>query len=115
MSELYVCRCDKMNNIIVYTSRICGNCQELKKYLKDAKIAYEERDITVDEHYVSYFSDKLTKSDNYEDRSSLELPAIVIDGKFYPYYSLTINNNDKKLVMRILKNGTFKIILEKLK
>ena len=77
--------CDYIDNnvVIVYSNTACNSCKQLKKYLESVNIKYEERNIDTEENYVSYFSDKLTLSENYKDRSSLELPAIVLNAKFY--------------------------------
>jgi len=37
-----------MPTLIVYTQPTCGYCQELKDYLRDNNIQFEEKDITKD-------------------------------------------------------------------
>jgi glutaredoxin-like protein NrdH len=37
-----------MPTLIIYTQPSCGYCQELKDYLSNNKIPFEERDITKD-------------------------------------------------------------------
>jgi glutaredoxin-like protein NrdH len=40
-----------MSNVIVYSKNQCPYCQQLKKYLTEQEVAYEERNIDVNEAY----------------------------------------------------------------
>lgn len=38
--------------VIVYTSTTCHYCSQLKKYLKEQNVAYEERNIDLNDNYA---------------------------------------------------------------
>lgn len=40
-----------MSNVIVYSKNQCPYCQQLKKYLTEQEVAYEERNIDVNEAF----------------------------------------------------------------
>jgi glutaredoxin-like protein NrdH len=40
-----------MSNVIVYSKNQCPYCQQLKKYLTEQNVAYEERNIDVNDAY----------------------------------------------------------------
>ncbi len=37
-----------MKDVVIYTSTTCGYCHEAKKYLDDAGIKYEEKNVSTD-------------------------------------------------------------------
>jgi glutaredoxin-like protein NrdH len=40
-----------MSNVIVYSKNDCPYCQQLKKYFNDQNVAFEERNIDVNDAY----------------------------------------------------------------
>ncbi|UKS24493.1 glutaredoxin family protein [Paenibacillus sp. HWE-109] len=40
-----------MSNVIVYSSTNCPYCQQLKKYLNDQQVVFEERNIDLNDQY----------------------------------------------------------------
>jgi glutaredoxin-like protein NrdH len=42
---------ETMSNVIVYSSTNCPYCQQLKKYLTEQNVAYEERNIDLNDTY----------------------------------------------------------------
>ena len=92
-----------MNNkkIVIYSSNTCTSCKQLKEYLNNANVEYDERNIDTEENYVLYFSDKLTKSRNYEDKSSLELPAVVINDVFYPKSKIFTDGPEDNIIVEL--------------
>ncbi|MBP1156933.1 MULTISPECIES: glutaredoxin family protein [unclassified Paenibacillus] len=41
------------SNVIVYSSENCPYCMQLKKYLKDQQVDFEERNISLNEEYAN--------------------------------------------------------------
>ncbi|WP_138494781.1 glutaredoxin family protein [Paenibacillus pinistramenti] len=41
-----------MENVIVYTSTNCPNCKQVKSFLADKGVSYEERNIETNEEYA---------------------------------------------------------------
>mgnify|MGYP003914641183 FL=1 len=44
------------NNLIIYTAVTCVVCRNLKSYLSEQKISFEEREITQNEEFMAEFS-----------------------------------------------------------
>ncbi|MDD9266150.1 glutaredoxin family protein [Paenibacillus sp. GCM10023248] len=57
-----------MSNVIVYSSTNCPYCQQLKKYLTDQQVAYEERNIDLNDQY----------GQELHDMGLMSLPVTVI-------------------------------------
>lgn len=60
-------------NIIVYSAKLCGDCQHLKAFMDANNITYENRDIREEPHYGEELEQKTGK---------LGVPYLVINGEW---------------------------------
>lgn len=68
-----------MPNIIVYTSTTCKFCDKLKDFLRENSLAYEERNVKLNQQYAQ---ELLQKSGGYG------VPVTDIEGAIIIGYSL---------------------------
>ena len=70
-----------MPNIIMYGSKLCAKCQELKAYFEKNNIKFEYRDINIGDNIFKFNIDILTLLES--KRRTQELPFIIIDNQGY--------------------------------
>ncbi|MCX6813182.1 MAG: glutaredoxin family protein [Candidatus Azambacteria bacterium] len=75
-----------MTKILIYTTPACIYCQMAKKFFKDQSIAYEEKDVSVDNK---------AREEMVEKSGQLGAPVIDIDGKI-------IVGFDKEMLSKLL-------------
>ena len=68
-----------MAHVVVYSTPLCAPCERLKQYLRAKGIAFEARDLMMDEEAAE-------KIDGLGIRSS---PVLEVDGRFYAGAQLT--------------------------
>ena len=68
-----------MAHVVVYSTPLCAPCERLKQYLKSKGVAFEARDLMMDEEAAE-------KIDDLGIRSS---PVLEVDGRFYAGAQLT--------------------------
>ena len=64
-------------NIIVYSGKLCGDCQLLKAWMDENGITYENRDIRENPEYGQELEEKTGK---------LGVPYLIIDGEWVRGY-----------------------------
>jgi glutaredoxin len=64
-------------DVILYTAKMCGDCQLLKQFMDENGIAYESRDIKEDPLHAKAVEDNTGK---------LGVPYLVIDGEWIRGY-----------------------------
>ena len=65
------------HSIIFYSAKLCGDCQNLKRFMDANNIAYETRDIRENPEYAKELEEKTGK---------LGVPYLVIDGEWIRGY-----------------------------
>jgi len=60
-------------DIIVYSAKLCGDCQHLKAYMDKNGISYENRDIREEPHHGEELEQKTGK---------LGVPYLIINGEW---------------------------------
>jgi len=60
-------------NIVLYSARLCGDCQNLKAFMDANGIAYEERDIRDDPSHAEELEARTGKQG---------VPYLIIDGQW---------------------------------
>lgn len=68
-----------MAHVVVYSTPLCAPCERLKQYLRAKGIAFEAKDLMMDEEAAE-------KIDSLGIRSS---PVLEVDGRFYAGAQLT--------------------------
>ena len=66
-------------NIIVYSGKLCGDCQHLKAFMDANNLSYEERDIRETPAYGEELEAKTGK---------LGVPYLVLDGEWVRGYDV---------------------------
>ncbi|MBI2426048.1 MAG: glutaredoxin family protein [Candidatus Hydrogenedentes bacterium] len=66
-----------MAEIIMYSAKMCGDCQHLKSFMEEHGIVYENRDIREDPEFGIELQEKTGK---------LGVPYLVIDGEWFRGY-----------------------------
>jgi glutaredoxin len=61
------------SNVILYSGKLCGDCQLLKAFMEAHGVAYENRDIQEQSGYSEELATKTAK---------LGVPYLVIDGEW---------------------------------
>lgn len=64
-------------NVVVYSGKLCGDCQNLKAFMDSNGIQYEERDIREDPQHGAELEARTGK---------LGVPYLVIDGEWVRGY-----------------------------
>lgn len=67
------------NKIIMYSAKLCSDCQALKAFMDAQGIAYETRDIKENPEYAKELEEKTGK---------LGVPYLVIDGEWVRGYQV---------------------------
>ena len=60
-------------NVAIYSAKMCGDCQNLKRFMNENGIAYEERDIKEDPDHAEELETRTGKRG---------VPYLVIDGEW---------------------------------
>ena len=68
-----------MEKIVMYSAKLCGDCQNLKAFMEANNIEYENRDIKENPEYGSEVEEKIGK---------LGVPYLVIDGEWIRGYEV---------------------------
>lgn len=66
-------------SVTVYSTPLCAPCERLKHYLKAQGVAFEARDLMMDE----------AAAEKIEDLGIRSSPVLEVDGKFYSGTQLT--------------------------
>ncbi len=61
-----------MTKVLIYTTPACVYCQMAKKFFKDHRVAYKEKDVSVDDK---------AREEMVEKSGQLRAPVIDIDGR----------------------------------
>ena len=65
--------------IIMYSAKLCGDCQRLKAFMAAHGIAYEERDIKANPQYARELDERTGKQG---------VPYLIIDGEWVRGYEM---------------------------
>ena len=65
------------DTIVVYSAKLCLDCQQLKAFMDDHGIEYEERDIREDPAYAEELEQRTGK---------LGVPYLILDGEWVRGY-----------------------------
>lgn len=65
--------------IILYSAKLCGDCQKLKSYMEREGISFETRDVQMNSEHAKEVENKTGK---------LGVPYLVIDGEWVRGYDL---------------------------
>lgn len=68
-----------MEKIVMYSAKLCGDCQNLKAFMEANNIEYENRDIKENPEYGREVEEKTGK---------LGVPYLVIDGEWIRGYEV---------------------------
>lgn len=68
-----------MKNIIVYSAKLCGDCQHLKAFMDAQGVEYENRDIKENPEFARQVE---------EETGKLGVPYLVIDGQWVRGYQV---------------------------
>ena len=66
-------------NVTVYSTPLCAPCERLKLYLRTQGVAFEAKDLMMDEE----------AAEKIEDLGIRSSPVLEVDGKFYSGVQLT--------------------------
>ncbi len=66
-------------SVTVYSTPLCAPCERLKLYLRTHSVAFEARDLMMDEE----------AAEKIEDLGIRSSPVLEVDGKFYSGVQLT--------------------------
>lgn len=64
---------EKPQKVIVYSTPLCAPCESLKRYLKSQGIAFEAKDLMMDEEAAEFI----------ESRNIRSTPVLQIDDRLY--------------------------------
>ncbi len=65
--------------VVVYSTPLCAPCERLKQYLKSKGVAFEAKDLMMDED----------AAERIEDLGIRSSPVLEVDGRFYSGAQLT--------------------------
>ncbi len=63
---------ETQTDVVVFSTPLCGACDELKEYLRAKGVAFRVRDVLVDE----------TAADELEQRNIWSTPALVVGDRY---------------------------------
>jgi glutaredoxin-like protein NrdH len=66
-------------HVVVYSTPLCAPCERLKQYLKSKGVAFEAKDLMMDEE----------AAEKIEDLGIRSSPVLEVDGQFYAGAQLT--------------------------
>jgi glutaredoxin len=75
-----------MKNIIVYSAKLCSDCQQLKAFLDEKEIEYENRDIRENPEWGEELEKKTGK---------LGVPYLILDGEWVIGYEAGVGYNEE--------------------